>query len=96
MFKGKVRIYKNVNWKEHHFKKNFHNEKDFNDFIERSPDLKDFRDWEKITWSENLLWINNFFDEAYELGNQNFLKEMEEDIKRLFDKSRKLLGKRKI
>lgn len=67
MFKGKVRIYKNVDGKEHHFKKNFHNEKDFDTFVNNNPDLKDLKNWEASKWPSHLFDINNFFDEAYKL-----------------------------
>jgi hypothetical protein len=93
MFKAKVRIYKNVNWEKHHFKKNFHDEKSFNEFVDKNPDLKALNDWELSNWPDNLFEINNFFDEAFRLWNKNFFKEMEEDVKKMFEKSKKLLEK---
>lgn len=93
MFKGKVRVYKNINWKEESFKKTFNNEKDFNHFIEKNPDLKELANWEATKLPDHLFDINSFFDEAYQLWNHDFFKEMETDMKKLFDKSKKLLGK---
>ena len=92
MFKGKVRIYKNVNWKQTSFKKNFHNEDDFNKFLENNPDFKDLKNWENSKLPENLFEINNFFDEAFKLWNDKFFKEIEDALNKLFEKSKKLIG----
>lgn len=52
MFKGKIHLYKNVDGKEEEVKKEFNNEKEFNTFIDKNPELKKLQDfeWEPIRW----------------------------------------------
>lgn len=93
MFKWKVRVYKNIDWKEESVSKDFDNEIDFNAFIDKNPDLKELKKWESIKWSESLFDINWFFEEAKKIWNNNFFKEMEKDLDNLITKSKKLLWK---
>lgn len=52
MFKGKVHLYKNVDGKEEEIKKNFDNEKEFNAFVDKNPELKKLQEfkWKPIKW----------------------------------------------
>jgi len=52
MFKGKVHLYKNVDGKEEEIKKEFTNEKEFNTFVDKYPELKKLQyfKWEPIKW----------------------------------------------
>lgn len=93
MFKWKVRVYKNIDWKEESVSKEFDNENDFNEFIDKNPELKSLNKWEDIKWPESLFNISWFFDEAKRLWNTNFFKEIEKDLDSLIEKSRKLLWK---
>ncbi len=93
MFEWKIRIYKNIDWKEKSVSKEFDNEKKFNEFIDKNPDLKSFKDWENIKWPESLFDMNLFFEEAKRLWNKDYFKEMERELDRLIDKSKKLLWK---
>lgn len=101
MFKWKVHLYKNVDGKEEEIKKEFDNEKEFNAFVDKNPELKKLQDfkWEPIKWP-SLTGFRDFFDDAKKLWNDKFIKEIEQDfekmereMKSLFDRSRKLLGK---
>jgi len=93
MFKGKVRVYKNVNGTDVSFKKTFDNEKDFNHFVENNPDLKQLKNWEEFKLPAYFLDLNNMFEEAYKLEKNSFFDDLEMDFKNLYDKSKKLLGK---
>lgn len=94
MFKGQVHLYKNVDGKEEEVKKDFDNEKDFDEFVDKNPELKKLREfeWEPIRWP-SLTGLNEFFSEAERLGKTSILDDMEAEMKALFDRSRKLLGK---
>lgn len=93
MFKWKIKIYKNIDWKEERVFKIFHNEKDFNSFIEKNQDLKDFKSWEHIKWPDTLFDIKWFFSEAERLWNTDFFKEMNKELETLLEKGKKLLWK---
>ncbi|MFZ2256362.1 MAG: hypothetical protein WAW59_07285 [Patescibacteria group bacterium] len=101
MFKGTVHLYKNVDGKEEEVKKDFDDEKDFNSFVEKNPELKKLQDfdWEPIKWPA-LSGFKDFFDDTKRFGDKSFMKELEKDFERmekemksLFDRSKKLLTK---
>lgn len=93
MFKWSVRIYKNINWKEECVNKEFNNEKDFDKFISKNPDLKTLGDWENMSIPESFYNINDLFEEALIMGNVKFFKDIEKDLDNLVGKSKKLLWK---
>lgn len=93
MFKWKVKIYKNIDGKEERVFKIFHNEKDFNSFIEKNKDLKDFKSWEQIKWPDSLFDVKWFFNEAERLWNTEFFKEMNRELENLLEKGKKFLWK---
>lgn len=94
MFKGQIHLYKNVDGKEEEVKKDFDNERDFDEFVDKNPELKKLREfkWEPIKWPA-LTGMNDFFTEAERLGRTSIIDDMEKEIKSIFDRSRKLLGK---
>lgn len=101
MFKWKVHLYKNVNGKEEEIKKTFDNEKEFNVFLDKNPELKKLQEfkWESVKWP-SLSGFKDFFEDTKRLWDTSFMKEMEKDfekmekeMKSLFEKSKKLLGK---
>lgn len=101
MFKGKVHLYKNVDGKEEEIKKEFDNEKEFDAFVDKNPELKKLRDfkWESIKWP-SLSGFKDFFEDVRKLWDASFMKEIEKDfekmekeMKSLFERSKKLLKK---
>lgn len=101
MFKGKIHIYKNVDWKEEEIRKEFTDEGKFENFLKRNPELTELWDfhWKPTRWP-SLSMFDDFWEETKKLWNGDFLEEIEEDIakvekemKSIFDRSRKLLGK---
>lgn len=101
MFKWKVHLYKNIDGKEEEIKKDFDNEKDFDAFIDKNPELKKLQEfkWEPIKWPA-LSSFKDFFEDTKDFWDTDILKELEDDfekmekeMKSLFERSRKLLGK---
>jgi len=93
MFKWSIRIYKNISWKEECVNKEFDNEKDFDKFIIKNPDLKSLNDWESLNIPDSLFDLNEFFENALSEWNTKFFKEMEKDLDILAKKWKKLLWK---
>lgn len=93
MFKGKVRLYRNINWKEESINKEFNNEKDFNAFVESNPEFKNLWSWEPISIQDDLSDINNLFEEASSSWQKSFFDGIKDELKKLKDKSKKLLWK---
>ncbi|MCK9272998.1 hypothetical protein M0P65_05620 [Candidatus Gracilibacteria bacterium] len=96
MFKGKVYLYRKEGKKEEKIEKDFNNEKDFNAYIDKNPNLKELCEykWEPIKWPA----LSGFDDFFKEIKGTTFFKEIEKDINKmekdmelLFNKSRKLL-----
>lgn len=99
MFKGKVYLSKKEGDKQEKIEREFDNEKDFDAFIDKNPDLKKLRDfkWETIRWPM-LAGFDDFFKDLGRLGDQSVLEEaememerMEKEMGKLFQKTRKLL-----
>lgn len=95
MFKGKVKIYKNIDGKEERVFKSFDNEKDFNAFIEKNQDLKDFQKWDHLKWWDSMFDIKWFFDDAKRIGDMSFFKEMQDNLEKMLEETKKLLWKGK-
>ncbi len=98
MFKGKVYLYKNINWKEEKVEKEFDKEDEFNKYVEWNPELKKLNTrWEEIKTPGTFNEMRKFFldfDKKFfwDLSKQDkFFAEVEDDFKKLFDKSKKLL-----
>ncbi|EKE26666.1 MAG: hypothetical protein ACD_4C00200G0004 [uncultured bacterium (gcode 4)] len=92
MFSGKIYVYKNINGKKEEIIKEFDNEKDFDDFIEKNPSLKKI-DFPVVRWPRSLFDIKWLIEEAEKNNNRLWINEIEEDLDRIFEKSRKLLRK---
>lgn len=95
MFKGKIYLSKKEGDKEEKIEQEFDNEKEFDAFIEKNPDLRQLRDfqWTPVRWPDSLLGMRSFFEEAEKEEKFDILSEMERDMNQLFERSRKLLGK---
>ena len=93
MFKWKVYMYKDVNWKKEELSREFDNEKDFQKFIDKNPSLKELKDFpfKNIDWPESLADLRWFFSWALLEGKKDFVDEIEKDLKKVFEKSKKLL-----
>lgn len=90
MFKGKVHVYKNVDGKETEIKKEFDDEKEFDAFVAANPELREMSEWKTPRWPS--FWrLDRLFREFEELGKGDLLDEMEDEMKELFERSRKLL-----
>lgn len=100
MFKGKVYLYKNINWKEEKVEKDFINEDEFNKYIEKNPELKKMqKDFEKIespkSFDEMMRYFNDFDKKFFWDPKKRkwFFDEVSDDFEKLFKKSKKLLEK---
>ena len=93
MFKAKIRVYKNINWKEEEIKKEFDNEKKYNEFVKKNPEFKELSEWQKVSWSKELFDIEHLFDLKNSVRDMNMFDEIEKDFKKLSSKARKLLWK---
>jgi len=94
MFKWKVYLSKKEGDKEEKIEREFDNENEFDTFIDKNPDLKalQMHKWTPITWPDTFLDVQKYFDTI--MGREDktsLLDEMEEDMKRFLDTSRKLL-----
>ena len=99
MFKGKVYLSKKEGDKEEKIEKEFNNEKDFDAFIDKNPDLKKLRDfkWEPVRWPM-LAGFDDLFKDIKKLGDRSVFEEavkemekMEKEMEKLFQKTKKLL-----
>ncbi|EKE30055.1 MAG: hypothetical protein ACD_2C00051G0001 [uncultured bacterium (gcode 4)] len=93
MFKGRIYVYKNVNWKKEELSKEFDNEKSFNEFIEMNPSLKEFNElkvWD-FKWPRSLFDLRSFFEDAELLWEKKWIKETEKELDKIFEKTNKLL-----
>jgi hypothetical protein len=100
MFKGKIYLYKNINWKEEKVEKDFDNQDEFNKYIEKNPELKKLeKDFEKIEFPKSFEEMRNFLDDFdkkffWDIEKKKwFFDEVSTDFEKLFKKSQKLLGK---
>lgn len=100
MFKGKVYLYKNINWKEEKVEKDFIDQKAFDEYIEKNAELKKMKkDFEEIKFPQSFDDMRKFFDDFdtklfWDTSAKKWLfEELSEDFSKLFEKSRKLLEK---
>lgn len=98
MFKWKVYLYKNINGKEEKVEKDFDNQEDFNEYIEKNPELKKLeKSFEDIKFPKSFEDVKSFFDDIdkrfiWEFEERKgFFDELSSDFENLFEKSRKLL-----
>ncbi|QFR38895.1 hypothetical protein A9Q91_01530 [Candidatus Gracilibacteria bacterium 28_42_T64] len=93
MFKASIRVYKNINGKEEEIKKDFDNEKEYNDFVEKNPELKKMSEWKELGWPKDLFDMKHFFEERDKILDMSMFDEIEDDFKKLSNKARGMLGK---
>lgn len=100
MFKGKVYLYKNMNWKEERVEKDFNNQKDFEDYVNRNPELKKLESsFEEVKFPKSFDDMKRFFDEMdkklfWKEEKKSIFDELSDDFNRLYEKSKKLIGKK--
>lgn len=92
MFKGKIHLYRNVDGKKEELSREFDSEKDFQAFLDKSPELKKFRDteWSTPRWPV-LSDFSQLFENFERLGKDDLLGDLEKDLNSLFERSKKLL-----
>lgn len=99
MFKGKVYLYKNINWVEVKKEKDFNNEDEFNKYVENNPDLKKLNtNFENIDFPKSFSDMRKFFDDFdnnffwNEEKRKWYFKELSSDFEKMLEKSKKFLG----
>ena len=72
MFKGKVYVYRNNNWKEEEFEKEFDNPQEFNNFRKtyRQPEFEGPIMW-LWDWAHLQNYFNNLIDSRFWLGTKS-------------------------
>lgn len=100
MFKWKVYLYKNIDGKEEKVEKEFDNQDDFKEYVDKNPELKKLEnDFEKIDFPQSFDEMKTFFndfDKKFFWDNNKkkwFFDELNDDFEKLFKKSQKLLTK---
>ena len=95
MFKWKVYLSRKEGDKEEKIEREFDKEEEFNAFIDKNPDLKSLQShkWMPITWSDTLLDFQRYIDSTIWEDRADIIDEMERDMERFIEKSRKLLLK---
>lgn len=95
MFKWKVYLSKKEGDKEEKIEREFDNENEFNQFINKNPDLKALKEhkWKPITWPDTFLDVQRYLDSSVFDDREDILDEMEKDMERFISASRKLLAK---
>lgn len=92
MFTGRISLYKNIGGKEERFEKTFRDQKKFDEFVEKNPDLKNLRDWKPFDWPEPLLGVSDLFRELEAIKDQSLFSAMEKEAQAFFKRSKKLLS----
>ena len=95
MFRWKVYLSKKEGDKEEKIEREFNNENQFNNFIDKNPDLKALKEykWKLITWPDTFLDVQNYLDSSLHEDKEDIIDEMEKDMARFISASRKLLTK---
>jgi hypothetical protein len=98
MFKGKIYLYKNSDGKEEKVEKEFDNKDEFNEYIEKNPELKKLEsEFEMIRFPKSFNEIREFFNDFDKKlfwdkeKKKWFFDEISDDFEKLFEKSKKLL-----
>lgn len=62
MFKWRIYIYKNMDWKKEELSKNFDNEEDFNKFMKNNPSFNELEkfDIKKLSWPKLLFSSDDY------------------------------------
>ena len=81
MFKGKVYVYRNDNWKEEEFEKEFDNPQDFYEFRKnyRQPEFEGPLMW-LGSWANIQNYFNNLIDRRFWLENTNEVNKKEKRL----------------
>lgn len=94
MFKGKVYLSRIDGSTEERFEREFDSEKEYHDFVDNNPDLVPRKvKWNPIVWPDGFVEVQRYLDSITRIDRSEVLDEMEEDMKRFFETSRKLLSK---
>ena len=92
MFKWKIYIYKDIDWKKEEFEKEFRDEEEFDDFLKKN---KWFGDLSLIgashKWQKELKELSRLFEEMEEYPWNYLAEQLKDDLDRIFEKHTKLL-----